>query len=197
MTTPIILASASPARLTLLRQVGIEPDRIIPADVDETEERGELPKKLAHRLAILKAQTVASTIDQGIIIGADTVPAMGRTPMRKAANADDVRSSLKSLSQRRHRVYTGICIIKKDSGGVRELSRVVQTTLRFKQISDAEIDYYCSTNEGIGKAGGYTLTGYAESFVAYISGSFSNVIGLPLFDTMNMLNSCGVRLFGK
>lgn len=195
MKLPIILASASPARLSLLRQVGIEPDQVLPADIDETEYRSELPKNLALRLSIEKATASANDIDRGIILGSDTVPVVGRTIMRKAASADEVRESLIMLSQRRHRIYTGVCIIKKEDGQIRQLQRVVKSIIKFKKLSKEEIDYYCVSGEGIGKAGGYTLSGYAESFVSFLSGSFSNVIGLPLFETVNMLNSFGVRVY--
>ncbi len=192
MTLPIILASASPARLQLLKQIGIVPDQVLPADIDETELPGELPNKLAERLSIEKAEAIAAKVECGIIIGSDTVPVIGRTPMRKAKNADDVRASLLLLSHRRHRLYSGVCVIeKKKDGSMRKMSRVVKSILKFKKISDAEIEYYCASGEGIGKAGGYSVGGYAGSFVAYMSGSFSNVVGLPLCETMNMLYSAG------
>ena len=137
MTLPIILASASPARLQLLKQIGIVPDQVIPADIDEIELAGELPNKLAERLSIEKANCIAAKIECGIIIGSDTVPVIGRTAMRKAENENDVRESLLSLSQRRHRVYTGVCVIeKKQDGSMREMHRVVKSTIKFKKISN-------------------------------------------------------------
>ena len=192
MKLPLILASASPARLALLRQIGIEPDRVIAADIDETEYPGEIPRKMAERLSYGKAIAIANTIERGIVIGSDTIPVVGRSIMRKASSAEDVRESLQLLSQRRHQIYTGVCIIKKDGKEMRELRRVVKSIVKFKKLSREEIDYYCASGEGIGKAGGYTLTGYAESFVLFLSGSFSNIIGLPLFETANMLHSVGV-----
>ncbi len=192
MKLPLILASASPARLALLRQVGIEPDRVIAADIDETEYPSEIPRKMAARLSYGKAIAIANTIECGIVIGADTIPVVGRSIMRKASSAEDVRKSLQLLSQRRHQIYTGVCVIKKDGQEMRELRRVVKSIVKFKKLSREEIDYYCASGEGIGKAGGYTLTGYAESFVLFLSGSFSNIIGLPLFETANMLHSVGV-----
>ena len=193
MNLPLILASASPARLQLLHQIGIKPDFIIPSDIDESERAGELPRQLAHRLSFEKAAFVAATIEQGIIIGADTIPLVGRRIMRKAVTSEDVRLSLKLLSQRRHSVYTGVCVIKKTSTETIKLIKVVKSIVKFKHLSDTEIEYFCSTNQGIGNAGGYTLTGYAESFVSYLSGSFSNIIGLPLCETINMLKSVGVK----
>lgn len=193
MQLSIILASASPARLALLRQVGIEPDQIIVSDIDETEHKSETPKNLALRLAKEKALAVAAPLANCVIIGADTVPVAGRQIMRKAASEQDVRESLQLLSQRRHQIYTGVCVLKKDHNGTKVLARVVKSTVKFKKLSVQEIDYYCTLGEGIGKAGGYTLTGHAESFVSFLSGSFSNIIGLPLFETLNMLNSMGIK----
>ena len=190
---PIILASASPARLQLLRQIGITPDFVIPSDIDEAEQAGELPRQLANRLSFEKAAFIAATVDQGIIIGADTIPTVGRRIMRKAMTAEDVRLSLQLLSQRRHSVYTGVCVIKKTSTETVKLIKVVKSIVKFRHLSTSEIEYFCSTNQGIDKAGGYTLTGYAESFVSYLSGSFSNIIGLPLCETINMLKSVGVK----
>ena len=196
MNLPIILASASPARLKLLKQIGITPDEVIPSDIDETQLPKETPKKLAGRLALEKATAIANTIDKGIIIGADTVPVVGRSIMRKAANQDDIRASMELLSNRRHHIYTGVCIIKKDGlGGSRTLTRTVKSILKFKKLSKTEIDYYCSLEEGIGKAGGYTVSGYAESYISFLSGSFSNIVGLPLFETTNMLNSAGFYIY--
>lgn len=197
MKPPIILASASPARLKLLRQIGITPDQVLPSDIDETELPQESPRKLAERLALGKATAIANTIDKGIIIGADTVPVVGRSIMRKAATQDDIRKSMELLSNRRHRIYTGVCVIKKDSSEYKVLTRVVKSTLKFKKLSKTEIDYYCTLEEGIGNAGGYTVQGYAESYISFLSGSFSNIVGLPLFETMNMLNSVGFYVHCK
>lgn len=195
MDNNIILASASPARLALLAQINITPNQIVPADIDETELPGENPTKLAERLSIQKANEVAKNFDQAIIIGADTVPVARRKAMRKAQNQEDIRNSMEILSGRRHCVYTGVCIIKKHNGNFKQINRVVKSIVKFKRLSKQEIDYYCSIEEGIGKAGGYTLTGYAESFVSFLSGSFSNIIGLPLFETSNMLNSLGYNQY--
>lgn len=189
---PIILASQSPARLQLLGQIGVFPDQVIPADIDETERKGESAKNLALRLAVEKAEAVAKNFENAIIIGGDTVPVVGASIMRKAKTAEDITQSLNVLSGRRHALYTGVCVIKRINNINHISKRVVKTIIKFKRISEAEIAYYSSLPEGIDKAGGYTLSGYAESFVSYISGSFSNVIGLPLYETMNLLNSSGV-----
>ena len=193
MNLPIILASASPARLQLLRQIGIKPDFVIPSDIDESERPGELPRLLALRLSFEKAAFVAATIEQGIIIGADTIPLVGRRIMINAVFSVYVSVSLMLFLQRRHSVYTGVCVIRKTPTETVKLIKVVKSTVKFKYLSNADIEYFCSTNEGIGKAGGYTLTGYAETFVSYLSGSFSNIIGLPLYETANMLKSMGVK----
>lgn len=192
MTLPLILASSSKARQSLLHQVGIVPSQIIPANIDETQYRSEMARQMAKRLSISKAELVASKIDRGVILGADTIAVVGRRIIHKATNADDVRQALQLLSHRRHQVYTGVCVIKKDGKNTRTMFKVVKSIIKFKKLTKFEIDYYCSTNEGIGKAGGYTLTGHAESFVSFLSGSFSNIIGLPLFETTNMLNSAGI-----
>ncbi len=197
MTLPIILASSSKSRLNLLKQIGIIPDKIIPADIDERSKPKELPPRLAYRLAFEKATKIASDFKQGIIIAADTIPVIGRTAIRKAETDADVKNSLQLLSQRRHRIYTAVCILYKDGEVIRVSQKLVKTTLKFKKLSNKEIDYYCLLKEGLGKAGGYSVAGYAESFVSFISGSFSNVIGLPLFETKNMLESFGVVVYNK
>jgi len=197
MKLPIILASASPARLKLLKQIGIVPDQVLPSDIDETELPKETPANLAERLAYEKAMAIAETLERGIIIGADTVPVVGRSIMRKASNADEVRASLELLSNRRHRVFTGVCVIKKDESGYKYSKRVVKSTLKFKKLTKAEIDYFCDLGEGVGKAGGYTVSGHAESYISFLSGSFSNIVGLPLFETANMLNTFGISQTNK
>ncbi len=192
MNLPIILASASPARRELLLQIGVKSDFIIPADIDEAEKRNENARQLAYRLAAEKAHHVAKELERGIIIAADTVPVVGRKIMRKAKSQEDIIQSIKMLSGRRHQVYTGICIIKKDNNEILQTSsKAVKTILKFRRIDDQEILKFAASEEGIGKAGGYTLNGHAESFVAFISGSFSNVIGLPLCETSNILRSFG------
>ncbi|MGC0371965.1 MAG: hypothetical protein DGJ47_000666, partial [Rickettsiaceae bacterium] len=165
MTLPIILASASPARLQLLQQIGITPDQVIPADIDEVINKGETPQNFARRMSFEKAQHVASQIEKGIIIGADTVPVCRRQIMRKAKNEQDVRESLEMISQRRHRVYTGVTIIRKDGNKMVSQTKLSESLLKVKKLTKQEIDDFCASGEGIGKAGGYTLTGKAESFV--------------------------------
>ena len=142
-------------------------------------------------------KAIANVIDKGIIIGADTVPTVGRSIMRKTVTVYDIRKSMELLSNRKHRIYTGVYIIKKDKAKYRTLNRVVKSILKFKKLSKTEIDYYRTLKEGIGNAGGYTVQGYAESYISFLSGSFSNIVGLPLFETMNMLNSVGFYVHHK
>lgn len=193
----IILASQSPTRLELIKNICIIPDQIIPAHIDESEQKGELPGKVAFRLAYQKAIAVVDKIENSkndiLIIAADSVVAKGRRTLPKASTKEEVRYCLEMLSQRRHKVYTGICIIKRSNNEQQIRKKLVQTIVKFKKLSSKEIDFYCDIGEGIDKAGGYSILGYAESFVEFISGSFSNVRGLPLFETKNMLDSLGYK----
>ena len=190
---PIILASESPTRLELLKRIKIFPDQIYPANIDESELPKELPTDLASRLAFAKASFIASKVNNAIIIGADTVSVTGRTVLAKALTNDDVRACLQKLSGRRHRVYTGLCIIKKIDDHIHVSKKLVQTTVKFKILANKDIEFYCSLDEGLNKAGGYSIFGYAESFVSFLSGSYSNVMGLPLFETVNILRSHGIN----
>lgn len=195
MSIKVVLASQSPARLLLLKQMGIVPDQVMVSDIDETEKKGEKPDRLALRLAQEKALAIANQINDAIIIGADTVPVCKGKIMRKAASVDDIRASLEMLSGRRHNVFTGVCVIKKIENDFITKTSLVKTIIKFRHISKQEIEHYAHLEEGIGKAGGYTLHGYAESFVSYISGSFSNVIGLPLSQTQKLLAACSLKLY--
>ncbi|XVN40907.1 MAG: nucleoside triphosphate pyrophosphatase [Rickettsia endosymbiont of Argas persicus] len=191
---PIILASQSPARVELLKRIKIIPAQIIPADIDETPNLRELPNNLATRLAYEKATKIASQIENSaIIIAADTVTALGRRILPKASSLEEVRYCMETLSGRRHRVYTSLCIIKKDKDQLVTRQKIVQTIIKFKKLSEEEINFYCSLDEGLDKAGGCKISGYAEAFISFISGSYSNVMGLPLFETVNSLNSLGFK----
>ena len=189
MSLPLILASASPNRVDLLSRIGIVPDQIIPADIDETELPRELPHQVAKRLAAAKATKVASLVYEGYIIGADTVAAVGRRILPKALDDAMVRECMKMLSGRRHRLYTGVTVIKKSDGVFLERHKIVQTVLKFKRMTDSEIEAYVKSGEGINKAGGYAIQGLVQAYIEYIGGSFSNVVGLPLCELNNMLNS--------
>lgn len=186
----LILASASPRRLALLNQIGVEPEHLIPAHVDETPERGELPRKLAQRLAHAKAVAVqkkarqAGLAGDSVVLAADTVVAVGRRILPKAETMDEAASCLRLLSGRAHRVFTGLCLISP-SGHARE--RLVDTRIRFKRLTNKEIEAYLASGEWNGKAGGYAIQGIAGSFVVKLSGSYSAVVGLPLFETTSLL----------
>jgi len=193
MYLPFILASASPNRVELLSKIGIVPDHIIPADISEIERPKELPREVAKRLAYEKAMKVASSIQEGYIVGADTVAAVGRRILPKALDNEMVRFCLNMLSGKRHRLYTGVTIIKKSNGMFIERHRIVQTILKFKALTDDEIESYIKSGEGLDKAGGYAIQGLAQGYIEYIGGSFSNVVGLPLYEVRNMLLSLGYR----
>ncbi|MBW7837095.1 MAG: septum formation protein Maf [Sphingomonadales bacterium] len=186
---PLILASASPRRLDLLKQIGIIPDRVIPAEVDETPLKGELPRDHALRLTIEKAQKVAPQAPDAAILAADTVVACGRRILPKAEIEEDARQCLALLSGRRHKVYGGIAL-RLPNGRI--LSRVAQTTVAFKRLSAQEIESYMRSDEWQGKAGGYAIQGRADAFVRALMGSYSNVVGLALHDTANLLRAAGI-----
>ncbi len=189
----LILASASPRRLDLLAQVGITPDMVAPADIDETPLKGEMPKALAQRLACEKAAKIASQNPESFILAADTVVACGRELLDKSETEDQAREYLKQLSGRRHVIYGGICLITPD--GIR-LSRVVETKVQFKKLNRDEIESYLRSGEWRGKAGGYGIQGLAAAYIKFLSGSYSNVVGLSLYDTIRMLEGSGYRRKG-
>ena len=186
----LVLASASPRRLALLQQIGIEPDALIPADVDETPNRNELPRTLAARLASTKAQAgrkLAETREDtkgAFVLAADTVVAVGRRILPKCELIDEASSCLRLLSGRAHRVYTGISLITPKGA---ERRKLVETRLRFKRLSSSEIEAYLASGEWRGKAGGYAIQGLAGAFPVKLVGSYTNVVGLPLYETMSML----------
>lgn len=186
----LVLASESPRRQALLAQAGITPDAIFPAAIDETPQKGELPRPHALRLAMAKARAAAAawTGRPALFLAADTVVACGRRILPKAESEADVRACLALLSGRRHSVLTAIAIVGVN-GQVR--SRVVTTRVSFKRLTADEIDSYVRYGEGVGKAGGYAIQGRAETFVRQLSGSYSNVVGLPLMETVSLLRGCG------
>ncbi|WP_126174062.1 Maf family protein [Altericroceibacterium xinjiangense] len=187
MTTPsLILASASPRRRELLARLGIEPARIIAADIDETPRKGELPRAYAQRMAREKAEAVAG--GEAHVLAGDTVVAVGRRILPKAEDEATARQCLELLSGRRHRVFSAIALRAPD-GTVRE--RLSETQLRFKRLSEEEIHAYLASGEWHGKAGGYAIQGSAEGLIAWLQGSHSGVVGLPLFETRALLKSAG------
>jgi septum formation protein len=191
---PLVLASSSPRRLALLQQMGLEPTALIPADVDETPGRAELPRSLATRLASEKAQAawrIAKSregVEGAYLIAADTVVSVGRRILPKCEVAEEAEDCLRLLSGRAHRVYTGVSLITPKGA---ERRRLVETRVRFKRLTGREMAAYISSGEWRGKAGGYAIQGLAGSFVVKLIGSYSSVVGLPLAETMALLGGEG------
>jgi|TARA_R110002096_G_scaffold40784_2_gene110857 septum formation protein len=187
----LVLASASPRRLDLLRQVGIVPDVVAPADLDETPGATELPRVYAERLAAEKALAVAANHQDAFVLAADTVVACGRRILPKTETEDEARTCLHLLSGRAHRVYTGISLVK----GGRQITKSVMTRVQVARLSDVELDAYLASGEWRGKAGGYAIQGRAAAFIRGLNGSYSNVVGLPLHETVNLLKGSGFPLY--
>ena len=189
-----VLASGSPRRLGLLNQAGIEPDALRPADVDETPRRGELPRACANRLARAKAEAALEIVrdDEDLngsyILAADTVVAVGRRILPKAELLDEAAQCLRLLSGRNHRVHTGVCLVTPNEA---YRQRLVETRVRFKRLSEEDIEAYLASGEWRGKAGGYAAQGIAGSFIVKIVGSYSNVVGLPLYEVTTLLSGEG------
>jgi len=190
----LVLASGSPRRLALLNQAGIEPDSLQPAEIDEIPVKGELPRALANRLAREKAQVALASvkIDEELrgsyIVAADTVVAVGRRVMPKAEMLEDAAACLRMLSGRNHRVYTGICLVTPKETF---RQRLVETRVRFKRLSGEDLEAYLASGEWRGKAGGYAIQGLAGTFVIKMVGSYTNVVGLPLYETLSLLSGEG------
>jgi len=190
----LVLASGSPRRLALINQAGMEPDALRPADVDEMPRKGELPRALATRLARSKAEAALEGLrgDEELrgsyILAADTVVAVGRRILPKAELLDEAAQCLRLLSGRNHHVYTGVCLVTP-----REAfrQRLVDTRVRFKRLSNEDIEAYLASGEWRGKAGGYAAQGIAGTFIVKIVGSYTNVVGLPLYETANLLSGEG------
>ena len=187
---PLVLASASPRRIELLAQVGIAPDRIVPADIDETPLKGETPPRLAERLARTKAGTVAVAEPEAFVLAADTVVAVGRRLLEKPADEAEARRFLTRLSGRIHRVFTGVAL---KAPGRDAAVRVVETRVALKPLSEDEITAYLATGDWRGKAGGYAIQGPAGAFVRRMVGSHPAVMGLPLYETVQLLRGAGWR----
>ena len=184
----LILASASPRRIDLLARIGIVPDAIVPADIDESVLPNELPRDHALRLAREKAEAVAATHPDDLVLAADTVVAVGRRILPKVEDEATLRACMKLLSGRRHRVLTGVALA---ATGQALRTRLGETMIAMKRLSDEEIDYYAGHGEWRGKAGGYALQGYGEVYVRHIQGSYSNVVGLPVAETRLLLKAAG------
>lgn len=187
---PLILASASPRRLDLLAQIGLTPDQTIAADIDETPKVQELPQHLALRLAQEKADSIHKDHKQAFILAGDTVVAVGRRILGKPKDSQQARDYLNLLSGRNHRVFTGICVI--DPSG-KHYQRLVTSRLRFKRLSPQEISDYLALTEWQGKAGGYAIQGMAAKFIQSLQGSYSAVVGLPVYETAHLLTGAGYR----
>lgn len=177
MSKPLILASASPRRLELLEQIGIVPDETIPAEIDETPHKNELPKDYVVRMAHEKF--AATKHDGATVLAADTVVACGRRILGKPQDESEARAFLMLLSGRRHRVYTAVCVNGR--------TKTVMTTVKFKRLNQIDIDGYIKSGEWQGKAGGYAIQGKAAAFVPWINGSYSAVVGLPLSEVQSLL----------
>jgi septum formation protein len=186
----LVLASASPRRLTLLAQVGVEPDAVRPSSIDESPKRGEMPRTVVSRLARAKAEDARDVIanDKDIadayVLAADTIVAVGRRILVKPRFIEEAVAALQLLSGRSHRVLTALCLITPDD---RMRMKIVDTRVRFKRLSKEEIEAYIASREWRGKAGGYAIQGLAGCFVQKIAGSYTNVVGLPLTEVVNML----------
>ncbi len=185
---PLVLASASPRRLGLLRQIGIDPTVVDPAEIDESIEPGEKPADHARRLARAKAETVAARHPGSFVLAADTVVACGRRVLPKAMDDATARRCLALLSGRRHRVLGGVSVI---APGGRCVMKLVTTVVMFKRLTHEETESYLACGEWRGKAGGYAIQGRAAAFVPFISGSYSNVVGLPVYETVQLLAGLG------
>lgn len=184
----LVLASASPRRLELLKQIGLKPDRVDPASLDEMPSPRELPAAHALRLAREKAKAVAARHPDAVVLAADTVVACGRRILPKGTDEATARRCLTLLSGRRHRVIGGVAVI---APGMPAKTRLVTTTVAFKRLTDAEIEAYLASEEWRDKAGAYAIQGRAALFVRFLSGSYSNVVGLPLFETVALLRAAG------
>ena len=183
---PLLLASSSPRRLMLLQQIGVTPVQVVSPEIDETPCRNELPRQYAQRMAQEKALAVPSP--EHLVLAADTVVAAGRRILPKPEDTDQVRACLALLSGRRHRVMTAVVLAFPDG---RLTHRLVESIVTFNRLTPEQIARYAATGEGVGKAGGYAINGCAAAFIRFVSGSYSAVVGLPLFETAQLLRGAG------
>ena len=187
----LILASASPRRVKLLEQIGVTPSIVMPAMIDETPKKAERPSEFAKRMALAKANKISISNENDYILAADTVVAMGRTILPKAQTEDDVREFITQLGGRNHRVFGGICLIKPD-GMV--INRMIESKVFMRRLSKDELLTYVAAGDWKGKAGGYAIQGKAAQFIKKISGSYSNIVGLDIYTTANLLRGCGLNI---
>ena len=188
---PLVLASASPRRLDLLARLGIVPERVIATDIDETPCKGEIPRPHAARLALAKAEAAAAMAPAGIVLAADTVVGVGRRILPKAETEQQARDCLALISGRKHRVVTAVVLALPDG---RRLKRVVESDVTFQRLTEQQVADYLASGEWHGKAGGYAIQGSAEGLIAWIGGSHSGVMGLPLFETRALMKAAGFPL---
>ena len=194
MSARLYLASASPRRKDLLQQIGVVPDQIIVANIEETPLKGELVDKMTQRLAILKAEEVAKQIEDGYVIAADTAIEIGRKTLGKAENEEDVARMIERLSGRKHRVYTSVVVaLVRDHKIIKSAIKTSKTTITLKRLSKSDLDSYIKSGHGIGREGGFNIQGMVECFVKSINGSYSGIVGLPLYETNNLLISLGYK----
>ena len=190
----LVLASGSPRRLALLQQAGLEPDALLPADIDETPLKSETPRELVRRLARTKAEVARRTartreeLEGAFVVAADTVVSVGRRILPKAEVVEEAASCLRLLSGRTHRVYTAVCVVTPRDA-VRE--RLVESRVRFKRLSREDMEGYLASGQWRGKAGGYAIQGLAGTFVVKLVGSYPNIVGLPLYETISLLDGEG------
>ncbi len=186
----LILASSSPRRRELLASIGVVPAQIISPEIDETAHKGEGIREYVKRIARLKARVVHVQIPEAYVLAADTSVELGKRILLKAENREEARQMLERHSGRRHKVYTAICVLSPEG---KEACRVRITRISFKRLSEEEIEDYLDSGEWEGKAGGYSIQGKAAKFVKFMSGSYSNVVGLPLYETDCLLKGLGFR----
>jgi septum formation protein len=190
----LVLASGSPRRLALLQQAGLEPDALLPADIDETPLKAETPRELVRRLARTKAEVARRTarsreeLEGAFVVAADTVVAVGRRILPKAEVVEEAAACLRMLSGRTHRVYTAVCVVTPRDA-IRE--RLVESRVRFKRLSREDMEGYLASGQWRGKAGGYAIQGLAGTFVVKLVGSYPNIVGLPLYETISLLDGEG------
>jgi septum formation protein len=190
MRAKFILASSSPRRIDLLKSIGVIPDAVVPSHIDETPLKSELPLKYTERLAVQKAQAVASNYQDAIVLGADSIVAVGRRILGKPEDDKEAERFFKLLSGRRHKVITSVCMVHEQ----KTRFKTAITTVQFKVLTKEDIKWLIDSNEWQDKCGGYTILGVAGAFIKQIIGTHSNVIGLPIYETVNLLKSFGIKL---
>ncbi|MCP5369261.1 MAG: Maf family protein [Rickettsiaceae bacterium] len=189
MSLPIILVSNSNTKLELLKRVDVVPDQIITQNITLVEKKSEKPHQFVTRISKERAELVAAEFQEGIIVVIDTIVVCAGKMLKEAKDEAEVRQYLQLLSGRRHRIYSAVTVIRKQNGHTKTSNRLVTSVVKFKRLSPKEIEFFCSTQQGIGKLAGYSVPGYAEYFISYMSGSFSNIYGAPLYETKLLIDA--------